>query len=164
MLLWKPFHLVTVGKMYRGRVANVVAFGLFVDLEEFGLDGLLLFAETPYPEAARKYTVDDDIYVVVTKVDVQRYKIQVALPVEPQGDGWRWHDPARRIDPDWLQWNGGAVRGLARKIRAEGALDLLPVLADALVEAGCADEEILSCCRQGEGRERWVIELVLGME
>src|SRR5262249_38689061 len=48
----------------------------------------------------------------------------------------------------WLAWNGGTVRQLARSIDEERAFDRLPILADALEEAGCADEAILSHLRK----------------
>lgn len=51
------------------------------------------------------------------------------------------------IDPAWLAWNNGAVRRIARTIAAEGCFDQLPVLADALEEAGCTDESLLRHCR-----------------
>jgi hypothetical protein len=68
------------------------------------------------------------------------------------------------IDPGWLAWNGGTVPKLAEAIYDGRAFDRLPVLADALEDAGCADEQILSHCR-GPGphvRGCWVIDLLLG--
>jgi hypothetical protein len=52
---------------------------------------------------------------------------------------------------DWLDWNGGTVPKLARVIYAERRFEEVPVLADALEEAGCGDEELLRHCR-GQGR------------
>jgi hypothetical protein len=46
------------------------------------------------------------------------------------------------------------------------ALDRLPILADALEEAGCTDADILAHCR-GPGphvRGCWVVDLLLGKE
>jgi hypothetical protein len=51
-----------------------------------------------------------------------------------------------RIDPAWLEWNHGTVKSLATAIQKESAFDRLPVLADALQEAGCQNEDILSYC------------------
>ena len=56
--------------------------------------------------------------------------------------------------------------GLARGIYDDRAFDRLPVLADALMDAGCDDERILEHCR-GPGphvRGCWVVDLVLGKE
>jgi hypothetical protein len=69
------------------------------------------------------------------------------------------------VDPAWLRWNKGVVVKLARSIYDHQTLDQLPILADALEEAGCSDPVILSHCR-GPGphvRGCWVIDLLLGM-
>jgi hypothetical protein len=66
--------------------------------------------------------------------------------------------------PEWLAWNGGTVPALARAIYAERAFDRLPILADALEEAGCTDAALLAHCR-GPGphvRGCWAIDLILG--
>jgi hypothetical protein len=68
------------------------------------------------------------------------------------------------VEPAWLTWNGGTVRQVAQAIYDDHAYDHLPVLADALEDAGCADQSILSHCR-GEGphvRGCWVVDLILG--
>jgi hypothetical protein len=69
-----------------------------------------------------------------------------------------------RSDRAWLAWNNGTVGALAEKIYAERAFELLPVLADALEEAGCTDPEILGHLR-GPGphvRGCWAVDLLLG--
>jgi hypothetical protein len=74
--------------------------------------------------------------------------------------------PAPRIDPAWLAWNGGAVPGLARAVYDDRAFDRLPVLADALEDAGCSDAELLGHLR-GPGphaRGCWAVDLILGKE
>jgi hypothetical protein len=63
-------------------------------------------------------------------------------------------------------WRTADVLGLARAIYEDRAFERLPILADALMDAGCADEQILSHCR-GDGphvRGCWVVDLVLGKE
>jgi hypothetical protein len=68
------------------------------------------------------------------------------------------------IDPTWLRGNGGAVEKLAAAIYGERRFKDLPILADALEEAGCTDEAIISHLR-GPGphvRGCWVVDLVLG--
>jgi hypothetical protein len=70
------------------------------------------------------------------------------------------------INPAWLTWSGGTTAALVRTIFEECRWDDLPVLADALEEAGCADESILSHCR-GSGphvRGCWVLDLLLGKD
>jgi hypothetical protein len=68
------------------------------------------------------------------------------------------------VDASWLLWNGGTIRGLAQVAYNEKRFEDLPVLADALEEAGCTDEQILAHCR-GPGphvRGCWVVDLILG--
>jgi hypothetical protein len=68
------------------------------------------------------------------------------------------------ILPVWVTWNRRAIPRLAQGIYEERAFDRLPVLADALEEAGCTVPEILAHCRQpGEHvRGCWVMDLILG--
>jgi hypothetical protein len=77
-------------------------------------------------------------------------------------------NPFRRVavDPSWLAWNDGTVVKLAQGIYEQRAFDRLPVLADALEEAGCTNTDILGHCRgRGEHvRGCWVVGLILGKE
>jgi hypothetical protein len=64
------------------------------------------------------------------------------------------------------RWRTEDVLGLGRGIYEDRAFDRLPLLADALMDAGCDSDDILSHCR-GEGphvRGCWVVDLVLGKE
>jgi hypothetical protein len=65
------------------------------------------------------------------------------------------------VDPSWLT---STVLSLAEGIYADRAFDRLPILADALQDVGCDNEDILSHCRQpGEHvRGCWAIDLLLG--
>jgi hypothetical protein len=63
----------------------------------------------------------------------------------------------------WLTWNDGTVVQLARTIYEERRFGDLPVLADALEDAGCDNAELLRHLR-GPGphvRGCWVVDLVL---
>src|SRR5262249_50850427 len=51
------------------------------------------------------------------------------------------------VDASWLARNDGAVRRIARTIHDEHAFDQTPILADALEDAGCADDAILTHLR-----------------
>jgi anti-anti-sigma factor len=66
-------------------------------------------------------------------------------------------------EPSWLAWNDGAVSKLARAIYADSAFDRLPILADALEDAGCADPDILAHCREPRVHVKvcWVADLIL---
>ena len=65
------------------------------------------------------------------------------------------------LDPAWLT---STVVSLAEGVYADRAFDRLPVLADALEDAGCDKAEILAHCRGGGPHVRgcWVVDLVLG--
>jgi hypothetical protein len=77
-------------------------------------------------------------------------------------------DPRRPapLHPGWLAWNDGCVGKMARAIRDEGAFHMMPVLADALEEAGCEDRAILDHCRAAGEHIRgcWVLDLLLGLD
>ena len=55
------------------------------------------------------------------------------------------------VNPSWLAWNDAAVRKMAQAIYDDRAFDRLPILADALEDAGCDDPDILAHCRSGRG-------------
>lgn len=69
------------------------------------------------------------------------------------------------LHPDWLAWNGGTVGQLAETIYEERRYQDLPVLADALEEAGCDEAELLDHLR-GSGvhaRGCWALDLARGV-
>jgi hypothetical protein len=72
--------------------------------------------------------------------------------------------PPPRIDVDWLSWNDGTIPKLAQIIYTGRRFNDLPILADALEEAGCGEADILNHCRQPSEHVRgcWVVDLVLG--
>jgi hypothetical protein len=92
--------------------------------------------------------------------------------------GWRAEKRARSIlircifgnpfrpataNPAWLT---STVVSLAAGIYADRAFDRLPILADALQDAGCDNADVLGHCR-GPGphvRGCWVVDLVLGKQ
>jgi hypothetical protein len=68
------------------------------------------------------------------------------------------------LDPAWVTTD---VRALARGIYDDRAFDRMPILADALQDAGCASEGVLSHCRDAtatHARGCWVVDLLLGKE
>ena len=139
----------SVGAVVTGVVKNIAEFGMFIDFRykssgyRWGTDGLLLFRQTPRPEEARAYELDDRIAAVVIEWDWAKRKLRVALPA----------------DPSWFTTD---VVALARGIAAEQAFDRLPILADALQDAGCADEAVLAHCRSAKVVESWLIPLLVG--
>jgi hypothetical protein len=70
------------------------------------------------------------------------------------------------FNPAWRADNDRAAEQVARWIYEARAFDDLPILADALEEAGCCEAAILDHCRQGGDHVRgcWVVDAVLGNE
>jgi hypothetical protein len=68
------------------------------------------------------------------------------------------------VDPSWLSWNGGTVAKVARAIYAQRRFQEIPVLADALEEAGCTDEQLLGHLRSVDEHRRgcFVLDTLLG--
>jgi hypothetical protein len=68
------------------------------------------------------------------------------------------------LDPGWLTWQDGTVAKMTRSIYDDRAFDRLPILGDALEDAGCDNADILDHCRSGGEHVRgcWVVDLLLG--
>ncbi len=70
------------------------------------------------------------------------------------------------LDPRWWEWNQGFIRQLAQGIYEDHTFHRLPILADALEDAGCTDAVILNHLR-GPGnhvRGCWCVDLLLANE
>ncbi|GIW82371.1 MAG: hypothetical protein KatS3mg105_4178 [Gemmatales bacterium] len=95
-----------------------------------------------------------------------------------RADVYRQRQEDRQLDPriqrvwrrlDWhifpLDWLSDPVVGIARSIDEDGDFSILPILGDALQDAGCNDEMILRHCRQGQHHYRgcWLIDGILGL-
>jgi hypothetical protein len=111
-----------------------------------------LVAQTVAQAQSRHSTHLTDLYA--------ERRAQVALLQEVVGNPFR---PVS-IDPAWRQWNAGAISHLAESIYEQQQFTDMPFLADALEEAGCSDEALLTHCRQpGEHvRGCWALDLILG--
>src|SRR5262245_43810604 len=70
-----------------------------------------------------------------------------------------------RLDPDWLAAHP-VLAQIARSIYDDRAFRELPILADALEDAGCDQADLLAHCRSIEPHARgcWVVDLVLGKQ
>jgi hypothetical protein len=74
--------------------------------------------------------------------------------------------PPPTMAREWLGWSEGTAPRMAEAIYHEHAFERLPILADALEDAGCDNAAILTHCR-GPGehvRGCWVVDLLLGKE
>jgi hypothetical protein len=87
-------------------------------------------------------------------------RLQVEMVYEVFGNPFR----PIALDPAWTAWNDGCAVRLAQSLYAERRFDELPVLADALEEAGCDAPDLLGHLR-GPGRHVpgcWALDAVLG--
>lgn len=77
------------------------------------------------------------------------------------------------IDPAILTWHDGTVSCLAQAIYDDRQMPavtfdpaLMNILADALLDAGCENEDIITHCRSDKAHVRgyWLVDLLLGKE
>jgi hypothetical protein len=77
-------------------------------------------------------------------------------------------NPFRPItfDPTWLTWHDSLLVSMAQKMYDSRDFADMPVLADALEEAGCTNPDILAHCRSGGEHVRgcWVVDALLGKQ
>ncbi len=74
-------------------------------------------------------------------------------------------NPFRPVTFD-LAWRTSTITALAQQMYDSRDFTPMPILADALQDAGCENADILTHCR-GPGphvRGCWVVDLVLGKE
>jgi hypothetical protein len=103
---------------------------------------------------------DDGQAEIDTAQDVLKQKtIQSAFVRDIFGNPFR----PLILDPAWLSF---VAVSIAQAIYAELAFDRLPILADALEDAGCDNADILNHCRLPGDHARgcWVLDLLLGKE
>lgn len=86
---------------------------------------------------------------------------QVALVHEVIGNPFR----TPQLEAHWSTWGNGIIPALALGIYEDEAWDRLPILGDALEEAGCVDEAMLGHCREPGQHVRgcWVVDLLLSL-
>ncbi|MGH7724994.1 MAG: S1 RNA-binding domain-containing protein [Candidatus Eiseniibacteriota bacterium] len=79
-----------VGRQVRGRVSGVKEYGVFVELEP-GIFGLLHISNIfPQPwghHPSERFKLDQEVEVVVSKVDLDARRLAFVLPDSPTGDG-----------------------------------------------------------------------------
>lgn len=98
--------------------------------------------------------------IALDKAKIRRKQVEDAQQADLLRDiiGNPFWPPA--LDP---AWRSPAAVALARAIYQDRDFSVLPVLADALEDAGCIEPEILSHCRAGGEHAKgcWVVDLVI---
>ena len=139
--------------------AQVAQFALGNDLPNGGILSVSLFT-SHVVEWANGTTIDGESGPLLTGTAWVRI-----LHARRQAEAFRdiVPDPGRPIQLD-PRWQTGDVVGIARAIHADQAFHLLPILSDALLDAGCDDEALLGHCRSGGPHVRgcWLISTLLG--
>jgi hypothetical protein len=112
------------------------------------------------PWAARSFGQHVDADAAFGVARQQERGHQVGLLRDIFGNPFRPITPV----PAWLTWHDGLLASMARRMYDSRDFSDMPVLADALEEAGCQDQNILGHCRSGGQHVRgcWVVDLVLG--
>jgi hypothetical protein len=150
-------HAAKVGMRYPASVRESHVWGLILDLDlthrapgrSPHLGAVLIFRKTLSVERARALCAGQRTEVVLIEAVASDGRATASLPA----------------DPVWLTWNNGTVRQLAQRIRGTGEIVLLPVLADALEEAGCTEITLLDRCRHpADDYLSWVVELLAAQE
>ena len=104
-----------VGKQIRGTVVNVMSYGAFVKLEE-GIEGLVHISEMSWTRRishpSELVQVDDEIEVVVLKIDKEKHEISLGIKQTQENP---WDRVADRYPPVAL------VKGTVRNLTNYGA-------------------------------------------
>jgi hypothetical protein len=68
------------------------------------------------------------------------------------------------IDPEGLTWEDGMIPKLTAAIYEDGDFERMPILGDALEEAGCTNQYLLDHCHQPGRHVKgcWVLDCLLG--
>jgi hypothetical protein len=136
-------------------------------------------AQAAYWTAVTKFNVRVG-HIVAMSVQSARSAEVLEGPGSPEGAAARRREESIQADilrdifgnpfrkpaalaPAVLAWNDEIAVRLARTIYQDRAFDDLPVLADALLEAGCDDEQLIAHCRSTKPHARgcWALDLVL---
>jgi hypothetical protein len=105
--------------------------------------------------------VRNKVYAKHSRPAVERASAAlVALAREVLGNPFR----VPTISPAWREWDRGTVRAIAERVAETWDFSALPVLADALQDAGCEDEYLLAHLRSAGPHAPgcWALEAVLG--
>jgi hypothetical protein len=106
-------------------------------------------------DATNDRTPPFDEYETATPPRLETEAVEVCLPTPPEADRPLTFDP---------KWRTETVVAIARGIEFDTAYDRLPILADALEEAGCDHPQLLHHCRTSPHPldSCWVVNVILG--
>jgi hypothetical protein len=127
--------------------------------------GAISLAAAEYPKPADKSTISKKRAATISEK-----RAQAALIRDLFGNPFSDLPPKKgqsaltKKCPEWHTWNDATIPKLAQAIYEQGRFQELPMLADALDEAGCREEGILHHCRASGEHVKgcWVIDLLLG--
>ena len=74
--------------------------------------------------------------------------------------------PVPTLNPEWVRWNDRCPARMAEYVAARRAFEVLPILADALEDAGCDDPDVLDHCRRDtlHTADCWVLRAIRAAE
>jgi hypothetical protein len=169
----KDWHLLTDSRSKRA-----------VEVAEQYADGLIGQEELITPrQAVRRVAWSAQIafgnshpWRAATAAEISLRDFIIAWKIDPD-EGWQektlvlldiFGNPFRQVsvDPAWRSWHDATIPRLAQQMYDSRDFASMPVLADALEEAGCTSADILNHCRQPGVHVRgcWVVDLLLGKE
>lgn len=140
--------------------------GAFVKLAP-GLEGLVHVSEMSWMQglanASECVAVGDEIEVQVLSVNPEKQELLLGLREVMPGTEGVPRPELPRVPVEVLDWNNRLVVRIAREIREGRAFDAMPILADALEDAGGVEEAILAHLRDRgpHARRCWVLDLIL---
>lgn len=169
--------------LYRHACGDVGSFAAVLDLAERFADGRADAYELATARYGRRnvgfppaWTVcwppDRDALQMTTRAlsilesvrdDVREEQARIDLFDDVSGHLLR---PRLKLDPAWLAWQDCTVPRVARALYDERRFDQLPILADALMDAGCTEQSIMDHLVSSGSHVRgcWAMDLILGQE
>lgn len=105
-------------------------------------------------EAGYRYEDLQDLHLMLPREQYQEQLQDLTDTVEQAASQWLRDRIPIAVEPSWLMWNERCVARMAQRIAGEKRFEELPILADALEEAGCSNGEILNHCRLGSEHVR----------
>jgi hypothetical protein len=153
-----------LGWSYASGPESDFCYGLWISPEKRRVCRVARWACTPTPWGSPESTANDARVLLSFRIGLN------AAKMEEQAQCRMLRDIVGQVGAAgpgiWPSGVGSRVRSVAEAIYEQRAFDGMPILADALEDAGCSDEALLSHLR-GSGphvRGCWALDLVLGKE